>query len=119
MLKEGAYHGYLKGCQIGETKGGENVQFVLTFAVSFIAGANGAWDDIAPVNRTVYLSCSDGAWPYTEKKLKALEFNGNFAEPAFSEDAAKRGVGLVCRTRNLLKGRRGRSGTWPIGGRPK
>jgi hypothetical protein len=55
-------------------------------------GSDGQWADITPVERICYLSLADNAFPYTEKKLKALGFNGDFASPDFSEEAKHTGV---------------------------
>ena len=54
----------------------------------------------APVSeeeRRVYVSLSDGAWPYSERKLTSLGFNGDFDNPEFSEAIATDGVDLMCK----------------------
>ena len=49
---------------------------------------NGAWVDMPPKDdgkqprAWVKWYITDSAWPYTEQKLRAIQFNGNFVSPA-------------------------------------
>ena len=49
-----------------------------------------------PVQRSLYFSFSDAAYEWTEKKLKALGFNGDFKNPRFSDKAMTEGIEVVC-----------------------
>lgn len=84
---EGLYHGTIKkGVTSKSSKG--NPQMCITFDVTH-AWVGADWDDIPkPFERTVFLSCTDAAWPYTEEKLDKLGFNGDFDNPAFTETEA-------------------------------
>jgi len=48
-----------------------------------------------PEQRELRLFLTDGAWPYTEKKLRALGFNGDFDEPRFAGEA----INAICKHR--------------------
>jgi len=76
-------------------KGGS--QMAVVFDVTHVADA-GQWAPLpTPIERTLYLSFSDNAWEYTEKKLLALGFNGDFNAPDFADEAKFEGVELNCR----------------------
>lgn len=86
MNYDGYYMGTAKAGQLAEAKTG-NAQFVVTFDVTH-RDSNGAWEPITPIERDVYLSTTEKAWPYTEKKLEALGFDGNFNAPKFANPQA-------------------------------
>lgn len=48
-----------------------------------------------PAKRTVKMFLSDAAWPYSEKKLAKLGFNGDFVYPAFDVENQE-GFELIC-----------------------
>ena len=86
----GAYYGQLLGAQCGKLPSAKQTPFVgISFQISHMAGQDGAWNPVAESNqREVKLFLSDGAWPYTKQKLDSLGFNGDFANPVFTETAA-------------------------------
>jgi len=51
--------------------------------------SGGAWEDIAPITRTTYWYLSAAARESTHAKLKAVEFNGEFASPQFGVEGAQ------------------------------
>ena len=71
------------------------MQIALVFAVSN-QWIGGEWEDVNEEERCVYLSLTDAASPYTEKKLAALGFNGDFMDPQFDDAVANEGVDLKC-----------------------
>ena len=93
QLEAGTYYGALVEAGLNQAKTGTALM-ELVFEVRHVA-ANGEWVAIDPIKRTVRCHLSDSAWPYSEKKLATLGFNGDFANPAFSEKA-KTGVQLIC-----------------------
>ncbi len=95
MLEAGNYHGIITNAVANETKKG-NDQIVIVFDVTHVA-LEGEWSLMeAPVERRAYLSLTDGAWPYTQKKLQALDFNADFLDPRFKPDVYTQGLDLVC-----------------------
>ena len=69
---------------------------VLTVNISrFWDGAQ--WRTAHGQDRRVYLSLHENAWPFTEEKLKSLEFNGDFEDPKFSSTAYTEGIELTCK----------------------
>lgn len=48
------------------------------------------------VERRVFLSLHENSMPFTQAKLEALGFNGDFADPKFSDAVHNKGVELVC-----------------------
>jgi len=72
----GSYRGNLESAVLALTKGGSE-QVVIKFVLSDIQG------NPLGVTRSMYLSMSGGAWPYTRQKLEALGFNGDFDNPQF------------------------------------
>lgn len=91
MNTKGTYYGTPTKGVTGAASTG-TPQMVVTFNVTHIADSEGGWQEIQPITATVYLFLSDGAWEYSEKKLKAMNFNGNFDSPEFACD----GIELVC-----------------------
>lgn len=81
MIPPGRYIGTLTSGAIGVSGKQDKPAACLTFQVQ---------DQV----RTVYLYLTDAALPYTEPKLAALGFNGDYENPAFSKTE---GVSLVCK----------------------
>jgi hypothetical protein len=98
MLEAGTYFGTVKSAVTSEAKTG-TPQLVLAVAMTqFLDTSQNAWVELpSAMERKVFLSLSDNAWEYTEKKLKALGFNGDFIAPQFSTDATENGVQWLCR----------------------
>lgn len=94
MMNEGRYFGKLKDAVTSETGRG-SLQVVLSFSISHVA-ENGDWCEINTVDRRVFLSLSDRAWSYTEKKLKALGFEGDFGTMEFGSEVHDQGIALNC-----------------------
>ena len=92
MPNPGTYYGTKPRGVVAKTKEGKP-QLAVTFDVAHVA-ENGAWKPMGSAyERTVFMSFSDAAMPYTEDKLQKLGFNGDFDNPAFSVE----GVSLECR----------------------
>ena len=88
----GTYRGKLK-TGVVTTAGTGNEQMALAFDIG--EHWNGtSYDLIASAERTVFLSLTDKAMPYTKSKLESLNFNGDFENPQFQADPA--GVDLTC-----------------------
>lgn len=97
----GTYHGKLVGANVG--KGGQNntARIELNFEITHIwIGRDGVdWDPTTPIfHRRIRLYLTDKALAFSEQKLQAMGFNGDFEnisiesfEPQFSK-----GVDLVC-----------------------
>lgn len=77
LLDPGRYYARLVGQTIGQNKKGTDV-ITLNVDVEYW------WNETAWVavpgqeSRTIYIYLSEGSWPYAEKKLEALGFNGRF-----------------------------------------
>lgn len=91
MNAQGSYYGKPTQGVTGAASTG-TPQMVVTFNVTHIANTDGEWESIAPFDVRTYNFLSDGAWPHSEKRLKAIGFNGNFDAPAFNCD----GIALRC-----------------------
>lgn len=96
-MQEGNYWGYLLRGVTSTAKSG-NPQIVVAFSVAHNSDGRGGWVELPQAQeRSLYLSLTDNAWEYTEKKLKALGFNGDFANPDFAEETTTKGVELICK----------------------
>lgn len=92
MNAEGTYYGTPKLGTTGAASTG-TPQMVVDFNVTHIADGGDGWTEIQPITARVYLFLSTGAWEYSEKKLKAMNFNGDFDNPGFQCE----GIALVCK----------------------
>jgi len=93
----GIYYGYLKFGVFTESGEKKTPTVALVFNVTSKSDGVG-WVDIPPIERTVFLYCSDKAWPHTEPKLKSLGFNGDFGEKMdFGQEPKNDGVQLECK----------------------
>lgn len=109
-FEPGTYRGQLKEAVCCEAKTG-NLQLALKFDVTEHWNGSG-WGGVStPSERTVFLSLTDKAWPYSSAKLERLNFNGNFEKPEFSLDPA--GVDLVCSEESFNGAMKER---WELGG---
>lgn len=82
-MSERFYLALLRTGQMTKTKKGDP-QMALVFDVTDEA-RDGNWIPLPrPMERTVYLSFTDAASPYSERKLEQLGFNWNFEVPEFS-----------------------------------
>lgn len=77
---------------LGETGNGNPQVVIQTNITGFVDPSTGI-QGIDAFERRLYLSMHGGAVPYTEKKLKALGFNGDFANIQFS---VTNNVELLC-----------------------
>lgn len=100
MLPEGSY---LAQNPVGgmDTRGANNTPFMVV-ALDIVYGSrDGSWHELQePAKRSLWLATTDGAWPYTEKKLRAMGFNGDFREPEFivpADDNGAAWVEVICR----------------------
>lgn len=96
MAAEGKYHGILKQGVVGLSQASNVEQVELTFDITHQLGEDQQWHPIASMERTIFLSLSDNSWQYTEAKLKALGFNGDFRDMQFGEGPRAEGVELLC-----------------------
>ena len=82
-MQAGIYAGTLTKAIMSYAKSG-NPQVELRFNLTnYQDGAT--WAEIAPTERTIYLSLSGGAKPYTKDKLESLGFP---AQPEITQDPA-------------------------------
>ena len=95
MLDPGTYRGYLKEAVTSEGKDA-SLRMEVMFAIRHVSHDD-AWQEIAEAERTIYLYLSEKARPYTDAKLKALGFNGDFESPIFDARTREEGIDLVCR----------------------
>jgi len=98
MLTEpGRYYGQIVGQDATNSKKGSPQIRVMLQVGHYWKGRNddeGEWIPLdESLQRTLYLSLTENAWQYSEKKLETLGFNGSFTEPAFTET----GIDLVCK----------------------
>lgn len=84
-LNPGSYLGKLADAGLGEVGQNNTPAFILTFTLTHEA-KDGQWVDIAPVNRDVQLFMTENAKAYAFNDLRALGFNGDMADPKFSDD---------------------------------
>lgn len=97
MQPAGNYFAKLKSGVYTKAKTTTTMQMAVIFEVTHMA-EGGEWAPLPlPVERTIYLAFTDGAQQYTDAKLIALGFDGNFATPGFSDEAKFEGIELICR----------------------
>jgi len=73
------------------------MQVVTTWNITHVVGQDDAWHKFdAAFKRRTYWPLTDRAQEYTETKLKACGFNGDFGSPAFSTEVDEKGVNLKC-----------------------
>lgn len=78
MVEPGRYFAQRTGQSVGEGDKGAIIRIDMEITH---CGNSGAWVEMpSKTNRALYIHCSDKAWKYAEKKLKALGFNGKFDE---------------------------------------
>lgn len=75
MNPTGTYNATLKKAVLSKSKSSGSLQFALVFDITHYQDANG-WADLAPFERTVFLSLSGGAKDYTKKKMASLGWTG-------------------------------------------
>ena len=91
-MAQGNYWGAPVSAETGENKNGTPL-IEITLSIMHKDDGAGGWTPIEPtVSRKMTLYLSQGAWPYSEKKLAALGFNGDFGAPAFE----CKGLALAC-----------------------
>jgi hypothetical protein len=85
MLPVNTYNAeILSGVTSKSSKG--SPQLVVQLSIVYAAGNDGQWHPLpTPEQQRLYISLTDKAKQYAEPKLKALGFNGDFANPQFSE----------------------------------
>lgn len=98
MNPKGVYYGKIAS-GVTTNSNSRSPQVELELNITHIGNpATGEWDPITlSHNPKMYLSCHDNAWQYTEKKLAALGFDGNFSDPAFACD----GTTFLCEHREV------------------
>ena len=86
-MEAGQYYGKLADAEVIKFGANETecVQFDLDVEMVW---ANGAWAplDDAPLRKHLRLFTTPKAWPYTEEKLQALSFEGDFRNMRFRAD---------------------------------
>lgn len=99
----GIYWGKLKEVGIGASGKNKTPRLRLIFTVDLKANENGDWEKVAePLERSVNFFLTDAALEWTEEKLAALGFDGNYAEPdirSFDPDLSSAGTQLSCTIR--------------------
>lgn len=97
-MTPGSYYGRPIRAILTKIGANNKPAFAITFDVHSVAH-NGEWVRIPnPEQRTVKMFLTEAAYPFTEAKLKAFGFNGDFANPLFNEDF-NAGTELVCTNR--------------------
>ena len=96
QLAAGNYHGKVIGATTIEVGANKTPMMEVECSVAHIAG-DGAWVALPETgSRKLKLFLSPAAWPYSQKKLTFLGFNGEFEKPQFTGDAVDVGVALTC-----------------------
>lgn len=111
LIEAGIYSGSIAQAVATTSKKGDPM-IVVEFDVNHVANGSD-WAEIAPARRSVFISLSEKAWPYSKDKLVRLGFNGNFDEPRFSAGV---GVELECK-HEIYEGRGGEK--WELAGGSK
>lgn len=94
----GSYWCRLLGAVVSEIGDKKTPALVMKFDITHRAGSDGMWVDLPqPEQREVRLFLSEAAWPYTEEKLKAFGFSGDFGKPDFDPEWKNAGCELVCK----------------------
>lgn len=83
-LDPNTYFAKYTGCSVEESGDKKTPTFCVDLAITHAASGND-WLPINEEKRTIFLYMSDGAWPYTQKDLEALGFNGDFDKPTLSK----------------------------------
>lgn len=83
-MQPGDYYANVKEAVTTTAKNG-NPQLAVKVEITHIA-ENGQWVDCINAERTIYLSLTDAAWPYTKAKLEVMKFNGDFDNPRFASE---------------------------------
>lgn len=92
MPGAGKYYGTAPRATTTKSRSG-TPQIVVMFDVGHV-WKGGQWEPMPTTyERSVYLSLSEAAIEYTEKKLKRLGFNADFDDPQFTAESAE----LECR----------------------
>ncbi len=96
MLEQGKYWGIPQSGVTGVLETTKATPFIdVTFGVTHMSVSN-EWGPLAGIERTARWFMSEKAWPYTEKRLKACGFTGNFEAIGFAGEAAEKGIALMC-----------------------
>jgi len=94
MTDEGMYQGFPTAFTVEAPKdASKSDQIIVKFTVGNVANG-GEWQPCTPFERTIYMSCSPAAWPYSEKKLALLGITRDNQD--LGEDAKVNGVTLRC-----------------------
>ncbi len=95
LSEEGTYFGNLVEAS-SVTIGDKNTPALsMTFEITHQADKED-WAEIDPFMREVLLWLSDKAWEFSQKRLAAMQFNGNFQEPKFDPLMSSKGTQLIC-----------------------
>ena len=101
QMQPGNYYGHLKDAGTSETP--KNVLYVWMRWEISSAWDGAAWKPIDPIVRDTVLYLSDDAMPYSEPKLRAMEFNGDYGIPLFAGRYTADGATLVCKHKPSIK----------------
>ena len=78
MKQPGTYSGTLTRATLGKASN-DSLQAVLRYNITHVE-VDGAWQEIEPLDRTVFLSFNGKAKDYSKKKLEAIGFEGKFEQ---------------------------------------
>jgi len=99
LMQPGRYYAFFQSAECGELGNEKSTPLIyMTFQITHCVG-NDQWIELDPAvkaNRDVRLFLSDKAWPYTEKKLQGMGFNGDFENPDVDPDFKRKGCALIC-----------------------
>jgi len=101
LLPVGTYYAYQTSAVSAESQRGLP-QVVITLRIGHMHDEHRLQDDQwielpEPLERRLYLACSNKAWPWTQKKLAMLGFKGDFETMEFDPSIIAQGVELTCK----------------------
>ena len=104
MLDPGKYFGQLTEAVTTEKdcKDGKNTIIVLSINLTHRLGTDGWIPLTFPEGRKAWLRWTDNAKKWTQKKLTALGFNGDFGAPRFFDDVTTKGTEWLCKHRTYI-----------------
>ena len=93
MLPEGTY-GAVPISGTMDTVGQDATPLMRVYIQVTHISVDGSWQTMdQSEQRRLDLFTTDKAWPHSERRLRALGFNGDFNEPAFAD----RSVAMICK----------------------
>lgn len=116
MMSAGTYFGHLVGNGVSETKNG--TPFVwLEYDITYVMNdSTGQWEKCDRCKRSVDLYLSEKAMPFSNDKLNAIGFNGDFGNMQFDPQKTSEGTQLVCKHESGANGNMYEKWDFPFAG---